>query len=289
MPVVREKHEAVVSSIEGFEDGADEKRGMISVICPALSGPPEDETAPPLPILCEPAHDWGWFYIPDVGEQVEIEVVVSSDRDEVFGQAALEALRPVWRGKRYHTDSELGEATDGSEPRPIHDDFVSTNYGKRRGFATPWGHVLLFDDTEGEPRIYLTHSKEQLAPGETPDPEKVTRVEIEPDGSIKMRLLDKHELRLSAEDGQLSLSLDNGASVVFGGKDGGATLTLGDGAKHVPIVEALQALYDQLKLYIEGAVVPTSMGPSGPILSGSGPAPLWDPGINSSKVSIPDG
>lgn len=199
MSVTSEKHEAIVSKIEGFED-ADEKRGVIEVICPGLMA--DDET--PLPILCEPAHDWGWFYVPDVGEEVEIEVVVSSDRDESWGQSSLEALSPTWRGKRYHSDVE----TEGDAPRPIHVDYTETNYGKRRGFTTPWGHVFLFDDTEGDQRIYITHMAEQLKPGATPEPEKYTRIEIEPDGSLKVAFLNKHLLHFTTEKGNFKVALD---------------------------------------------------------------------------------
>lgn len=199
MAVTTERYEAVVSAIEGFDDEY-EKRGVIKVICPALMA--DDET--PLPVLCEPAHDWGWFYVPDVGEAVEIEVVTSSDRDETWGQQTLEALAPTWRGKRQHTDVE----TEGDDPRPIHVDYTDTNYGKRRGFSTPFGHVLLFDDTEGKQRIYLTHAAEQLEPGATPDPEKYTRIEIEPDGSLKTLFLNKHLLHFTTERGNVLIGLD---------------------------------------------------------------------------------
>lgn len=203
MPVTTEKYEAIVSSIE-FDDDEMNNRGVIEVLCPAIMGDAET----PLPQLCEPAHDWGWFYIPDVGEQVEIEFVVSSDRDEVWGQSQMEALAPVWRGKRFHTDIELEDDADGSVTSPIHDDFVSTNYGKRRGFSTPWGHVLVFDDTDGDPRIYLTHMGEQLEPGAAPEPEKYTRIEIEPDGSLKIGFLNKHQIYLTTEKGNLRIALD---------------------------------------------------------------------------------
>lgn len=199
MPVTVEKYEATVSAIDGFDDEF-LNRGVIEVLCPGLMG--DNET--PLPVLCEPVHDWSWFYVPDVGEAVEIEVTTTSDRDETWGQQGLEALAPVWRGKRYHTDIE----TDGEDPRPIHDDFIALNYGKRRGFATPFGHVLLFDDTEGDQRIYLTHMAKQLEPGVAPKPENFTRIEIEPDGSLLASFLNKHKLHFTTKIGNLKVSLD---------------------------------------------------------------------------------
>ena len=359
MPVTTEKYEAIVSKIEGFDNDEDEKRGAIEVICPGLMA--DDET--PLPILCEPVHDWGWFYIPDVGEAVEIEVVTTSDRDEVWGQQTLEALAPTWRGKRHYTDVE----PEGEDPRPIHVDFTDTNYGKRRGFTTPFGHVFLFDDTEDDQRIYITHMAEQLEPGATPEAAKFTRIEIEPDGSLKIAFLNKHMIHLTTEKGNLRIALDGepgsekhtiefdaetpklevslaegdsivkidgsvpsvdaqlaggdhnmtldpdkftanlggGATVKFEAKDGGAKMTVGDGAKHVPIVETLQTLWDALKSYLDAhdhtvtdgkAIV--SGGSGSPAIGVNVPttslppnqsAPAWDTAINSTKIAIPDG
>lgn len=83
---------------------------------------------------------------------------------------------------------------------------------------------------------------------------------------------------------QLKAGSDN--LVNFGNKAGNATMSLGDGAKHVPIVEALQQLWQNLKTYLDGHTHPTSTGPSGPP---SGPATSWDSSVASSKVAIPDG
>lgn len=93
------------------------------------------------------------------------------------------------------------------------------------------------------------------------------------------------------DSGKLELKLAGGATLNVAGKDASATLTLGDGAKHVAIVEALQQLYTQLHTQLtlfDAHIHPSAMGPTGP------PAPLiaapvWDPAINSTKVSIPDG
>lgn len=276
MPVVTERHEAVVTSIED-----EENRGRIEVACVGIGADPTT----PIAVLCEPAHDWGWFYIPDVGETVEVEVVVSSDRDQVWGEATLEAMSPVWRSKRFLTDAKLEEDEDGSVPRPIHDDFLSTNYGKRRGFCTPWGHVLLFDDTEDDARIYITHMGEQLEPGKAPEPEKYTRVELEPDGSLKIGFLNKHQLHLTTEQGNLLIAFDGepgsekhtlefdaetpkfeismaegkhvflfdgsvpkletihdgGAGMLVEQKDGDTVTTFGDGAVSATIAEHLEA------------------------------------------------
>lgn len=117
--------------------------------------------------------------------------------------------------------------------------------------------------------------------------------------ALVQELLDKTQFSRVIKDavtwlmdgGQLKLELDGGATLLIQGKDGAATLTVGDGAKHVAIVEALQQLYTQLQIKLtafDAHVHPSAMGPTGP----PAPlivAPLWDNAINSTKVSIPDG
>jgi len=133
--IQKEPHTAVVS------DNLDpETRGRIQVRSLSLLG--SDDVV--LHIWIEPCFDWGWFYVPDIGEQVEIEVVSGSDKDEIPGQAFLEAPDFRWRGKRFYSTSQ-----------PVPSDF-KVNYGKRRGFATPGGHIFIFDDTPGLETITLT-------------------------------------------------------------------------------------------------------------------------------------
>lgn len=89
------------------------------------------------------------------------------------------------------------------------------------------------------------------------------------------------------DDNTVTVQVGGGATLLLTGKDGATTMQLGDGARHVAVVEELQALYGVLKTWLETHVHPTGVGPSGPpaVL----PAPDWDPAINSSKVSIPEG
>ncbi len=101
------------------------------------------------------------------------------------------------------------------------------------------------------------------------DAAKATTITLVKDGSIKITMGD---------DGKI-LELKN--------KDGDAKMTLGDGAKSAAVAESLKTLYENLKSYIEGAKVPTGMGPSGTIMAGSGPAPSWDDAIVSKTLKIP--
>ena len=254
-----ERHEAVVSTNEDPE-----LRGRIKVLCPSLTG--DEVTA--LPVWCEPVPSWGWFVVPDIGETVEIEVMVQDDLDEIYGQASFEDYIPKWRGKRFITDAELEDDGDGSVASPVHSDFTSEAYGKRRGFATPHGHVLLFDDTEGAPRVYITMQKDKLEPGAAPEPTGFCRLEF-------------------TSEGKVSIALLGGATLLLEGNAASAVATLGDGAKSAAIAEALQTyIDDSVKAEFDAHVHPTGMGPSG---APTVPLTGYDSAITSSKLKIPDG
>jgi len=253
----------------------DEQRGRIRIACVALLGDEESE----LPMWVEPILDWGWFFIPDIGEQVEIEVVTGTDQDEQYSQASIDNLDIKWRGQRYYGNEDNEE---GHDPTVIHPMFTEENYGKRRGFATPFGHVMMFDDTGDAPKLVLSWTSEQ----QSTDEEKISQLIIDTDGTIMLRVLGKNKIHL--KENEIEVTLDDGAALKVTGKDGNAVTELGNGAVAVAIADHLQTFYSQLKMYIELAIVPTALGPSGTIMAGSGPAPTWDSNINSTKLKIPD-
>lgn len=162
MPVGKETCSAIVSSTD------DPKQlGRIRVKCETLTGDPDVE----LPRFIEPCLDWGMFFIPDVGEEIEIEYIVSGDQDEgVPYQAFIEEPRYKWRGKRFRSDG-------GEAPRPI-DELFKQNYGKRRGFVSPGGHILLFDDTIGSEQVTLAWKRK--ADG------KVANISFDKNGSVTL-------------------------------------------------------------------------------------------------------
>lgn len=169
--------ERYIAKVTAVDDP--DQRGRIKATCPDLFGDTEEDSV--LPDWIEPCHDWAWFYVPDVGEMIEIEVVANDEnRDEQFGQASIEGLDVRWRGKRFYN-------TEADPARPVHEDF-KTNYGKRRGFATPRGHTFIFDDTEDDTRVELTWVNKDGVK---------SRLTMDADGSIHLTCLDeKHDVRI---------------------------------------------------------------------------------------------
>ncbi len=269
MGITTERYPAVVSNVEDPEN-----RGRIKVLCVGILGDEEAE----VPDWVEPAYQWGWFVVPKVGQLVEIEVAISSDEDEHRGQYGIDNPDLKWDGATYYT--EAGD--DNTEATSIHPDFLES-YGQRRGFATPAGHVLLFDDTEGAPKVYLTWAQEA---GNVAD---ISQLVFDVDGTIKLTALNKHVLHL--KENEIEVQLDEGAALKITGKDADATTILGDGGVKAAIADHLETLYGVLKTKLDAFdthVHPTGMGPSGtptPIVQ----APAWDSAINSTKLTFPDG
>lgn len=177
-----EKHIAVVANTDDPD-----KRFRIKVKCAAILGS-EDVV---LNRWVEPAFHWGMVLLPDVGEQVEIEVYSGSDKDEVEGQSFLENPDIRWRGTRYQGP----DAYEGM--------FTETNYGKRRGFVTPAGHLLMFDDTEGAEKINLVwHNAEN----------GYAMFSMNEDGSVILANKNGSMLYLNAAAGELALIDEYGNS-----------------------------------------------------------------------------
>jgi hypothetical protein len=198
-----------------------DKRGVIRVACVGLLGDEDTE----VPVDVEPVHDWGWFYVPDIGEVVEIECVEGSDEDEQHGQMSIDNIDLKWRSARHYGNDE------GEAPTPINPVFTSKNYGKRRGFATPAGHVFMFDDTEGSEEITLSWK----------DGSALLTFDLT--GSIKLQNLA-------------------GATLVMDSVTNKIVATAGT----IELNGAAQAaiLGDLFKTYFDTHTHPTGVGPSGP-------------------------
>jgi hypothetical protein len=109
------------------------------------------------------------------------------------------------------------------------------------------------------------------------------------------------EIIIGDAAGIWKLLIDGGVTLVVDGKDANATMTVGDGAKHLAIVEALQALWGVLVTYLDGHThgpgsfsTPVGTGGGGGSVTGTSDAPdqsasTWDNNINSTKVAIPNG
>jgi len=116
------------------------------------------ETGTELPDFIEPAFPYlassnqqnttaGWFFVPDIGCVVEIEVAADAPHDETPGAISFDAPQVRWRAAILARDDDV-----------VGDEFLGENYPNRRGFQTGLGHALVFDDTSNDPEVKLQWS-----------------------------------------------------------------------------------------------------------------------------------
>src|SRR5690606_954594 len=90
-----------------------DRRGRIKITCSALLGDESRE----LPGWIETALPWGWFVIPDVGQQVTVSYTLGTSNDTFAGQSSISSSNVRWHGATHFTD-ELA-----ADPNVIGDEF----------------------------------------------------------------------------------------------------------------------------------------------------------------------
>lgn len=83
----------------------------------------------------------GIFFVPQVGDEIEVEILAD---DGTFDTSDVELPEPRWRCMLYSDAAEIAEE-------------FQSNYTKTMGWKTNSGHILLFDDSEGEEFLRLAH------------------------------------------------------------------------------------------------------------------------------------
>jgi hypothetical protein len=127
----RETHEGYVT-----DNNDPEKRGRLKVRCQTIvAGEDLDWVEPSFPYV-DSEGSGGWIFIPEIGSSITV-TINTGDEYQVTD------LQPRWK---------CDLIPEGSFPEDFED-----NYPKRRGFATPGGHVLYFDDTEDSQTMLYKH------------------------------------------------------------------------------------------------------------------------------------
>lgn len=128
-----EKHYGIVTRIEDEKKGL-KLRGAVYFRSETLTGESE------YPIPAEPsftiagANQEGWFHIPQIGDQIEVELNVNNEH------TVPKYLRGIY-----------------SDEDEIADEFKE-NYGHRMGFKSRSGHLFLLDNKEDALLVKLMHS-----------------------------------------------------------------------------------------------------------------------------------
>jgi len=154
----------------------------------------------PLPALpCYPyasAGGAGFFFVPQVGDEIEVEIEMD---DGTFDTTDVELPEPRWRCMIYSGAADIAEE-------------FKTNYTKRMGWKTNSGHILMFDDTEGEERFELNTGKGHsiILDDCAKAPQIVIRhnsgalIQIDKNGSFKFLAQDGGYIFIDAKTNQIS-------------------------------------------------------------------------------------
>jgi uncharacterized protein involved in type VI secretion and phage assembly len=153
-----------------------EKRGRLKLRVPSVLGDQDTDWALP----CLPfggAAGYGWFVIPNPDAQLWVE----------FEEGDIH--RPIWTGTFWQQDSDVPEDASKDEPTT-------------RLLATPGGHILQFDDEDGEEKFRLHHPAD-------------AEVVIDKNGSITL-----------TDGGGASITMDAQASKIVVEDANGNTITM---------------------------------------------------------------
>jgi len=189
----------------------------------------------------------GWFFIPELETRVILEVLIEASGDS----APWESFVSNPKTTRYLT----GPFSMALKP-PAH--FTEANYPKRRGFMSPSGHVVIFDDTKDAEVITVKHKN------------RITFFEMDQDGVITLQSTEDETLLKMEPDGTVTIQSKASDSFIVMAADGTTTVH----ATNIKLDKgATQAILrgDDVKTWLDGHVSkynahihPTGTGPSGP-------------------------
>ena len=141
----RETHNAIVTRNVDDDNPGSQLKGAIFFNAPTLFG--GEYPVPSLP--CFPfasQGSGGIFFVPKVGDEIEIEISVDDGSDDT---SDVEIDEPRWKCEIY---------SEGDNPLDISELF-KVNYPFRMGWVSNTGHHIIFDDKKGSGKLILGSAK----------------------------------------------------------------------------------------------------------------------------------
>jgi len=204
-----------------------EKRARVTLRVPALLG---DEAVSHWAEPCLPFggyQDQGLFMVPAIGAQVWVEF------------EAGDINHPIWTGTTWQQSSDVPSEASDASPH-IHQ------------LKTSSGHILLFNDNEGEEEIKLFHKAD-------------AQLDINPDGVITLTDAAGSSVTLDAAGTKIEITDSNGNSMVM--ESSGTTVSDANGNEIVMAASGV-TVSSSGTVNIEGSMV--NVGGSGgePLIKG---------------------
>jgi len=147
----------------------------------------------------------GFFHVPKVGDEIEVEVTVD-DQNTPYDTTDVELPEPRWIAMVYSNAADMA-------------DEFKQNYPFRMGWKANSGHILLFDDFEGEERVEIDSSGGHsfIMDDKKGNAQVVVRsstgalIQIDKEGSIKMIAKDGAYVFLNSKSNEVSIVSKDGA------------------------------------------------------------------------------
>lgn len=226
--LVTRSQETFFGKYRGFvTDNEDpETRARIKLTVPSVLGEEITHWAEP----CLPfggLSDQGLFMVPEVGAQVWVE----------FEEGNVS--KPIWTGTVWQQTADV--PTEAADRSP-----------HMRQLKTPSGHILSFDDTDGEEEIRLYHKAD-------------AEMKIDQEGSIQFTDASGATLTMNAEDSSIQIEDANGNTVVM--ESSGTTISDSNG-NQIEMQGGGITVSSSATITIEGSMV--NIGGSGgePLIKG---------------------
>ena len=172
--------------------------------------------------------DQGFFMVPEIGAQVWVE----------FEEGNIS--KPIWTGTTWQQSKDV--PTEAAKKSP-----------NMRQLKTPSGHILSFDDTEGEEEIRLYHPSE-------------AELKIDPDGVIQITDADGAKVLMNAAESSIEISDSNGNTISM--EASGTTVTDSNGNKIVMQGGGL-TISSSATISIEGSMVNVGGAGGEPLIKGT--------------------
>ncbi len=188
--LVTRSQETYFGKYRGFvTDNEDpDKRARVKLIIPSVLGEQVSHWAEP----CLPfggLADQGLFLVPEVDAQIWVE----------FEEGNVS--KPIWTGTVWQQTADV--PTEAADRSPY-----------MRQLKTPSGHILSFDDTEGEEEIRLFHTAD-------------AELKINPEGVIQMTDATGATLTMNAAESSIQIEDSNGNTIIMDST--GSTITDSNG------------------------------------------------------------
>lgn len=204
-----------------------EKRARVTLRVPSILG---DDAISHWAEPCLPFggyQDQGLFMVPAVGAQVWVEF------------EAGDINHPIWTGTTWQQSSDV--PTEASDKSPhIHQ------------LKTSSGHILLFDDNDGEEEIKLFHKAD-------------AQLDIDPDGVITLTDAAGSKLTLDAKGSKIDIADSNGNNMVM--ESSGTTVSDANGNK-IEMSAAGVKVSSSGTVNIEGSMVNVGGAGGEPLIKG---------------------